>query len=178
VDVDAVSEGVRVGCGLGIRNRRVLLLTSDSSGNAPRRRWSWEYSAVGSAAPGFADNPGGDAGGRLDLLNAPGIAPPEAYSASPISPPARRRRPCGPRETPLALEGAAARFSGQRRRFHIDLSAAGHVPPGPLDWNPDELEIPVLGGLRLLVNSADPALLAPIPIRKLRRAPRWSSARS
>jgi hypothetical protein len=99
------------------------------------------------------------AGGRLDisttlLLRTPGEAP------SPIAP----RTPGAvlwEDETRIVLEGGAARFPVSSTefvstpRFHPDAAWA-------LDWNPADLEAPVLGGLRLVVNSAHPRIEAAV----------------
>jgi hypothetical protein len=100
---------------------------------------------------------GAATGGRLDLrtrlvLRSAGSSP------SPISP----RRPGAvlwADETRVALEGGAARFPVSA----ADFSSVPRLPSGAawaLEWNPDDLEVPVLGGLRLLINSEDSGLVA------------------
>lgn len=100
--------------------------------------------------------PGVAAGGRLDLrtrlvIRSPGAAP------TPISP----RRPGAvlwAHETRIALEGGAARFPVSATDF-ASIARFPDAAAWALDWNPDDLEAPVLGGLRLLVNTADTALV-------------------
>ncbi len=100
--------------------------------------------------------PGIDAGGRLDLdvrlvLRSPGTA------ASAISP----RRPGAilwSDSTRIALEGGAARFPVTA----VDFAAITRLPDSgswAIEWDPEELEGPVLGAVRLLVNAADQSLL-------------------
>jgi hypothetical protein len=58
----------------------------------------------------------------------------------------------------VALEGGSARFPVTA----IDFSAFARFPQGAawaLEWNPENLEGPLLGDLRLLVNSGDETLL-------------------
>ncbi|MDX1883239.1 hypothetical protein [Mycolicibacterium sp. 120270] len=61
----------------------------------------------------------------------------------------------------------------------MDFSQTLHYPDNAawaLDWNPDELEAPVLGGLRLIVNSAHDAL--PDLLRSGSADPRTHAVRS
>ncbi|WP_234809593.1 hypothetical protein [Mycolicibacterium tusciae] len=99
--------------------------------------------------------PGAMIGGRLNLgtrlvLRSTGD------DASPISP----RRPgtiLWVETSQVALEGGASRFPITA----VDFSQTLHYPDNAawaLDWNPDDLEAPVLGGLRLIVNSCHDVL--------------------
>jgi hypothetical protein len=56
------------------------------------------------------------------------------------------------------LEGSGARFPIQVIDFDKAGIAAGTRGAWLLIWNPEHLEIPVLGGLRLLLNSAHPTI--------------------
>jgi hypothetical protein len=95
--------------------------------------------------------PGALSGGRLILrtrlvLRHPGGSP------SPISP-RRLGAILWNEETQIALEGGAARFPITA----ADFKMMPHYPDNAawvLDWDPDELEAPVLGGMRLLVNTS------------------------
>jgi hypothetical protein len=100
--------------------------------------------------------PGASVGGRLDVhtrlvLRYPGREP------STISP----RRPGATLwtdEDRLALEGGSSRFPITA----ADFSASPRYPDAAawvLEWDPDDLDAPVLGGMRLLVNSSHETLL-------------------
>jgi hypothetical protein len=102
---------------------------------------------------------GATAGGRLDLLTrlvlrTPGTAP------SPISP-RRAGAVLWSQEARLALEGGAARFPVSVADFAL-IPRLPDTAAWALDWDPADLEIPVLGGLRLLVNSNTPRLIAAV----------------
>lgn len=94
--------------------------------------------------------PGSDAGGRLTLrtrlvLRYPGEEP------SPIAP-RRIGAILWEEECNLAVEGGAARFPITA----ADFKAIYFCPDDAawfLEWDPSDLDAPVLGGLRLLVNS-------------------------
>lgn len=94
--------------------------------------------------------PGPLSGGRLVLrtrlvLRHPGRAP------SPISP-RRRGAILWNEETQIVLEGGASRFPITA----ADFKSMANYPDNAawaLDWDPDDLEAPVLGGMRLLVNT-------------------------
>ena len=99
--------------------------------------------------------PGPEAGGRVDLttrivLRSAGTAP------SLISP--RRSGAVLWTDTQrVALEGNAARFP----MAAVDFATLSRVPDGAawyVDWDHEDLEAPVLGGLRLLLNSAHPRM--------------------
>lgn len=93
---------------------------------------------------------GGEAGGRLTLrtrlvLRYPGEAP------SAISP-RRIGAILWEEECSIAVEGGAARFPITA----ADFKAIAYCPDKAawfLEWDPGDLEAPVLGGMRLLVNS-------------------------
>ncbi len=101
--------------------------------------------------------PGTESGGRLDLrtrlvLRHPGCEPTQ------ISP-RRVGDTLWTEESRIALEGGASRFPITAADFKESQrypDAAAWV----LDWDPDDLETPVLGGMRLLVNSSHDTLLA------------------
>ncbi len=94
--------------------------------------------------------PGSEAGGRLTLrtrlvLRYPGEDP------SPISP-RRIGAILWEEECSVAVEGGAARFPITA----ADFNAIAYCPDKAawfLEWDPGDLEAPVLGGMRLLVNS-------------------------
>lgn len=94
--------------------------------------------------------PGSEAGGRLALrtrlvLRYAGEQP------SPISP-RRVGSILWEEEQHLAVEGGAARFPITAADFRAIASCPDNAA-WYLDWDPGDLEAPVLGGLRLLINS-------------------------
>jgi hypothetical protein len=100
--------------------------------------------------------PGASVGGRLDLhtrlaLRYPGREP------TPISP----RRPGAilwTEDDKIALEGGASRFPITA----ADFTGSARYPNTAawvLEWDSDDLDAPVLGGMRLLVNSSHETLL-------------------
>lgn len=100
--------------------------------------------------------PGARVGGRLDLhtrlvLRHPG------RETSPISP-KRSGATLWTEESRVALEGVASRFP-------ITLADFSTTPRYPnaaawvLEWDPDDLDVPILGGMRLLVNRNHEVLL-------------------
>jgi hypothetical protein len=96
------------------------------------------------------DVPGPLVGGRLTIqtrlvLRHPGSSP------SPISP-RRAGAILWNEETQLALEGGAARFPITAADFKT-IPRYPDTAAWVLDWDSDELDAPVLGGMRLLVNS-------------------------
>jgi hypothetical protein len=103
--------------------------------------------------------PGPESGGRLDLttrlvLRTPGSGP------SPISP----KRPGAVLWTEterVALEGGSARFP----MTAVDFASLARVPDDAawyVDWDQEDLEAPVLGGLRLLLNSRQPRIISAV----------------
>jgi hypothetical protein len=100
--------------------------------------------------------PGSAVGGRLDLrtrlvLRHVGTVP------SLISP-RRQGAVLWAQETRIALEGASSRFPVSA----VDFTTVPRLPDGgswALEWDSQVLDAPVLGGLRLTVNSSDEALL-------------------
>lgn len=155
VDVDAIREA----CGLGADS--ALALSAQWRSDRTRLAAEGEPVELGTLggclrAPVGLTVPGASAGGRLELqarllLRSPGRAP------SAISP----RRPGALLWTDrqqLMLEGGAARFP-------ISAADFASMPRFPasgswaLEWSNEELEAPVLGSLRLLVNSGDASLL-------------------
>lgn len=99
--------------------------------------------------------PGSEAGGRLTLrtrlvLRHAGEQP------SPISP-RRVGAILWEEERHLAVEGGAARFPITA----ADFKAIAYCPENAawfLEWDPGDLEAPVLGGMRLLINSGHEAI--------------------
>jgi len=172
VDVDAVREA----CGLGVDS--ALALTCSWRSDRTRLADRGETVELGSLdgrvrAPLEVVVPGVDAGGRLDLdvrlvLRNPGT------SASPISP-RRTGAILWSDTTRIALEGGAARFPVTA----IDFAAITRLPDSgswAIEWDPEELEAPVLGAVRLLVNAADQPLLE--ALRSGSRDPRASLVRT
>jgi hypothetical protein len=110
-------------------------------------------------APVAMEVPGPESGGRLDLttrllLLTPGSDP------SPISP-RRVGAVLWTDSQRVALEGSAARFP----MTAIDFAAVPRVPDGAawyVDWDHEDLHAPVLGGLRLLLNTAHPRITSAV----------------
>lgn len=100
--------------------------------------------------------PGSQSGGRVDLrtrvvLRHPGSAP------SRISP-RRVGATLWSDEVTVAFEGSSSRFPVTP----TDFTSMPRLPDGGswiLEWDPEDLDGPVLGGLRLLVNSGDSDLM-------------------
>jgi hypothetical protein len=61
----------------------------------------------------------------------------------------------------VALEGSAARFPVTVLDF-ADVPGLAETAPWALEWSPRDLDQPVLGAMRLLVNSAVPVVVAAI----------------
>lgn len=172
VDLDAVREG----CGLG-RDATFALVASWHSSRT-RLAGNGEPVELGNAA-GLVrvalplTVPGVDAGGRLDLrtrlvLRAAGGSP------SVISP-RRVGATLWTDETRVALEGSAARFPITATEFG-DGTGLPEEAAWALEWNVDDLDAPVLGGLRLLINAGHPEVLA--ALRTGSSDPRSSAVRS
>lgn len=108
-------------------------------------------------APISVSVPGSRAGGRLTVttrlvLRSPG------RRVTPISP-SRPGAILWTDDKRISLEGGAARFPVTA----LDFTDVPGLPTGAawaLEWNPEDLDAPMLGGLRLLVNSGDDALVA------------------
>lgn len=117
--------------------------------------------------------PGSLSGGRLALrtrlvLRHPGCSP------SPISP-HRVGAILWNEETQIALEGGAARFPITA----ADFKTIPHYPDSAawvLDWDRDDLDAPVLGGMRLLVNTSHESM--PAMLRSGSSDPRAALLRS
>lgn len=100
--------------------------------------------------------PGVAVGGRLDLrtmlvLRSPGAGP------SAVSP-RREGAILWSDETRVSLEGAAARFPVAA----VDFAEIRRLPDTAgwaLEWDPDDLEAPILASVRLLINVTDEALI-------------------
>lgn len=103
--------------------------------------------------------PGTSAGGRLELKTQVVLRTP-GRTVSPISP--QREGAVLWRDTEsVALEGAAARFPVTA----VDFASLPRIPDRAawaLEWNSEELDHPVLGALRLLVNASNAELIAAV----------------
>lgn len=103
--------------------------------------------------------PGRESGGRLDLTTRL-VLRTAGSTATPISP--RRAGAILWTETErVMLEGSAARFPTAA----VDFSEVQRVPDLAawyLDWNVDDLAHPVMGGLRLLLNRANPRIVSAV----------------
>jgi hypothetical protein len=124
-------------------------------------------------APLSVHIPGDSAGGRLDLRTALVLRHPGTL-VSPISP-KREGAVLWFDSTSMALEGGSARFPVTA----LDFEAVSALPDNAswkLEWRPEALDAPVLGDLRLLVNSADESLLS--ALRSGAADPRSSAVRS
>jgi hypothetical protein len=100
--------------------------------------------------------PGAAAGGRVDLRTSLILRHPGA-TATPISP-KREGAILWSDSVSVALEGGSARFPITALNF-ADARRLPDEASWMLEWNPEALEAPVLGDLRLLVNSHDETLL-------------------
>jgi hypothetical protein len=155
VDLDAT----RLACQLGADS--AFALTASWRSDRTRLAGAGDSVELGTLdgrvrAPVALTVPGRSAGGRLDLhvrlvLRTPGGSP------SRISP-----TRCGAilwsDVTRVALEGAGARFPVTA----ADFTATARLPDSgswALEWDVEDLDAPVLGGLRLLVNANDEQLL-------------------
>lgn len=97
------------------------------------------------------------AGGRLRLTTSLTLRHP-GTGGTPISP-ARDGAILWTDSSTLTLEGSAARFPVSA----LDFSGAQHLPDDAawkLEWNPEALDGPVLGDLRLLINSGNDTLVS------------------
>lgn len=155
VDVDVVRDA----CGLGPDSS--LALTASWKSDRTRLAEVGETVELGTLdgrvrAPLAVVVPGTISGGRLDLhvrlvLRSPGA------SAMPISP-RRAGAVLWTQATRVALEGGAARFPVTA----ADFTKLPRLPDGAswvLEWDAEELELPVLGGLRLVVNASHEELV-------------------
>jgi hypothetical protein len=101
--------------------------------------------------------PGSESGGRLDIHTRVVLRQPGS-DASPISP-KRQGATLWHQKSSVQLEGGASRFPVTA----VDFSLIARLPDHAawvLDWDRDELEAPVLGGLRLLLNTQDERLMS------------------
>lgn len=99
--------------------------------------------------------PGPEAGGRVDLTTR--IVLRSAGSAPSLISPRRSGAVLWTDTQRVALEGNAARFP----MAAVDFATLSRVPDGAawyVDWDHEDLDAPVLGGLRLLLNSAHPRM--------------------
>jgi len=100
--------------------------------------------------------PGARVGGRLDL-NTRLVLRFSGQSPSPISP-QRPGATLWTEENRIALEGMASRFPITL----TDFSSSARYPASAgwvLEWNHEDLDAPVLGGMRLLVNRSHESLV-------------------
>jgi hypothetical protein len=156
VDVDAVRDQ----CGLG-PDASLAVVTSWRSPRRTRLGHSSQPVELG-ALSGLLNVPvtlsakGPETGGRIDLTTRLVLRSPGA-EASPISP--KRNGTILWTETQrVTLEGSAARFPVTA----VDFTDLVRVPDGAawfVEWDPRDLDAPVLGGLRLLINSAHPRIV-------------------
>jgi hypothetical protein len=108
-------------------------------------------------APLSLSVPGASAGGRLDLRTSLVLRDP-GMTQTPISP-RREGAILWSQTTSIALEGGSARFPITA----LDFTGSSRLPDEAswsLEWDANALEAPVLGDLRLLINSQDETLLA------------------
>jgi hypothetical protein len=159
VDLDKLREQCRLG-----PDSSFAVIASWRSPNRTRLGGAGERVDLGTLdglvrAPISLTVPGPESGGRLDLttrlvLRASGSNP------SQISP----KRPGAVLWTEtqrIALEGGAARFP----MTAVDFTSLARVPDDAawyVDWDPEDLEAPVLGGLRLLLNSRQPRIISAV----------------
>jgi len=158
VDVEAVREA----CGLGPDSS--LALTASWRSDRTRLADVGETVELGTLgghvrAPLGVAVPGAISGGRLDLhvrlvLRSPGT------TTTSISP-SRAGAILWMQATRVALEGGAARFPVTAADF-TKLSRLPDRASWALEWDAEELALPVLGGLRLVVNAADERLVEAI----------------
>ncbi len=159
VDLDAVRAQCRLGS-----DSTFAVTASWRSPNRTRLGGTGERVELGSLGglvriPVVLVVPGSESGGRLEVttrlvLRALGSNP------SPISP--RRLGAVLWTDTRrIALEGSAARFP----MTAVDFKTLSRVPDRAawyVDWDPHDLDAPVLGGLRLLLNSTHPRIITAV----------------
>lgn len=103
--------------------------------------------------------PGDAAGGRISIRTALVLRHP-GTNATPISP-RREGAILWIDSTSVAFEGGSARFPITA----LDFTTVPRLPDGAswaLEWDPEQLDAPVLGDLRLLLNSTDEILLTAV----------------
>lgn len=160
VDVDL--DGVRDACRLNVDSAFALSVTWYS--NRTRLSGSGATVELGQLrgvirAPLSLLIPGDSAGGRLSIRTSLVLRHP-GTSASPVSP-RREGAVLWMDSTDVALEGGSARFPVTA----VDFTSISRLPDGAswtLDWDPEQLDAPVLGDLRLLVNSTDETLVSAV----------------
>jgi hypothetical protein len=174
LDVDL--DSVRTSCRLG--NDATFTLVASWYSQRTRLSGAAEVVELGQLgglvrAPLALKIPGDSAGGRLDLRTALALRHPGG-SITPISP-KREGAVLWFDSTSVALEGGSARFPVTA----LDFEAVTSIPDNAswkLEWTPEALEAPVLGDVRLLVNSSDESLLS--ALRSGAADPRSSAVRS
>jgi hypothetical protein len=157
IDVDL--DKLRAGCRLNVDATFALCTTWHS--NRTRLSGVGQSIELGTLrgrvrAPMSLVVPGAASGGRLELRTSLILRHP-GTNGVPISP-RREGAILWLDSKAIALEGGSARFPVTA----LDFEASGRLPPGAswaLEWNPEHLDGPVLGDLRLLVNSKDETLL-------------------
>jgi hypothetical protein len=149
VDVDAV----RTACQLGPDS--ALAVTASWFSSRTRLGGEGDTVELGTLdgrlrAPVSLHVPGPIAGGRLDLRTRL-IVRDCGDDPSPISP-RRRGAVLWSQQTSIDLEGAAARFPVTPASFAM-IARLPDQGVWALEWDPEALDAPVLGSVRLLVNS-------------------------
>lgn len=174
VDVD--TEGVREDCRLGAGS--ALALAASWSSTRSRLGASASVVELGDRAGVLRATlavsvPGRKAGGRLDLRTALVLRTAGA-DASAISP-RREGASLWVDESRHALEGGAARFPVAAVGFD-QIARLPDAGGWALEWDVDDLDIPVLAGLRLLVNAQNEKLVS--ALRSGSTDPRATAVRS
>ena len=152
-------DAIRDACQLG----RDATFALTASWYSSRTRLAGEGDAIELGALGGSvqaslslEVPGAASGGRLDLRTR--LVLRHAGSAPSAISPKREGAILWLQETRVELEGASSRFPVTA----VDFTAVPQLPDGgswAVEWDPEQLEVPVLSGLRLLVNSSDQVLL-------------------
>lgn len=157
IDIDV--DKLRAGCRLNVDATFALCSTWHS--NRTRLSGTGSPIELGTLrgrvrAPLSVLVPGAAAGGRLELRTALILRHP-GTNGTPISP-SREGAILWVHSKVIALEGGSARFPVTA----LDFDTARRLPAGAswaLEWSPEQLDGPVLGDLRLLVNSSNDTLV-------------------
>lgn len=158
IDIDL--DRVRAGCRLNVDATFAVAATWHS--NRTRLSGAGQAVELGALrgavrAPLSLLVPGAAAGERLELRTLLVLRHPGSNETA-ISP-RREGAVLWRHSKSIALEGGSARFPVTA----LDFEASGRLPADAgwaLEWNPEQLDGPVLGDLRLLVNSRDEVLLS------------------
>lgn len=153
VTVDA--DRVRETCGLD--KAACLSIIADWRSNRTRRMGTGEVVEFGNLpgrlrAPLAVAVPGAEAGGALRLRTSL-ILRRAGDADSPIAP-RRTGSVLWSESDSIAMEGSAARFPTTALLFE-EVPWLANDASWALDWNTEDLDVPVLGGLRLLINASD-----------------------